>query len=88
MLATRTPENAFFFEKFYRGHDLPHPPAFPVYPAGGPHPIQRTRVDRTDGRRLRAGSVSETVQIWTHSNMNNFQHKNVCKTIDSNTRMC
>lgn len=33
-------------------------------------------------------SVSETVQIWTHSNMNDFQHKNVCKTIDTNTRTC
>lgn len=32
--------------------------------------------------------ASETVQIWTHSNMNDFQHKNVCKTIDTNTRMC
>lgn len=35
-----------------------------------------------------AGNVSETVQIWTHSNMNDFQHKNVCKAIDANTRMC
>lgn len=25
MLATRTPKNAFFFGKFYRGHDPPHP---------------------------------------------------------------
>lgn len=33
-------------------------------------------------------SVSETVQICTHSNMNDFQHKNVCKTIDINTRTC
>lgn len=32
--------------------------------------------------------MSETEQIWTHSNMNDFQHKNVCKTIDTNTRMC
>lgn len=32
--------------------------------------------------------MSETVQIWTHSNMNDFQHKNVCKIIDTNTRMC
>ena len=32
--------------------------------------------------------MSETVQIWTHSNMNDFQHKNVCKTIDINTRTC
>lgn len=39
-------------------------------------------------RVLGAGSVSETVQIWTHSNMNDFQHKNVCKTIDINTRTC
>lgn len=35
-----------------------------------------------------AWSVSETVQICTHSNMNEFQHKNVCKIIDTNTRMC
>lgn len=35
-----------------------------------------------------AWSVSETEQICTHSNMNDFQHKNVCKTIDINTRMC
>lgn len=32
--------------------------------------------------------MSETEQIWTHSNMNDFQHKNVCKAIDINTRMC
>lgn len=32
--------------------------------------------------------MSETVQICTHSNMNEFQHKNVCKIIDTNTRMC
>lgn len=32
--------------------------------------------------------MSETVQICTHSNMNDFQHKNVCKIIDTNTRMC
>lgn len=35
-----------------------------------------------------AGSVSETEQICTHSNMNDFQHKNVCKIIDINTRTC
>ena len=35
-----------------------------------------------------AGNVSETVQIWTHSNTNDFQHKNMCKTVDINTRMC
>ena len=39
-------------------------------------------------RRWMALSVSETVQICTHSNMNDFQHKNVCKIIDTNTRMC
>ena len=38
--------------------------------------------------RWKAWSVSETVQICTHSNMNDFQHKNVCKTIDTNTRTC
>lgn len=32
--------------------------------------------------------MSETEQIWTHSNMNDFQHKNVCKIIDINTRTC
>nr|DAU93231.1 MAG TPA: hypothetical protein [Caudoviricetes sp.] len=45
-------------------------------------------VDRTGAGRWRAGSVSETEQICTHSNMNDFQHKNVCKTIDINTRTC
>lgn len=25
VLATQTPKSAFFFEKFYRGHDPPHP---------------------------------------------------------------
>lgn len=39
-------------------------------------------------RGWRAWSVSETVQICTHSNMNDFQHKNVCKTVDINTRTC
>nr|DAJ91125.1 MAG TPA: hypothetical protein [Caudoviricetes sp.] len=43
---------------------------------------------RTAAGRWKAGSVSETVQIWTHSNMNDFQHKNVCKIIDINTRTC
>lgn len=47
-----------------------------------------TRADRNGAGRWRALSSSETVQIWTHSNMNDFQHKNVCKTIDTNTRMC
>lgn len=48
-----------------------------------------TRADRTGGGCWGgAGSVSETEQICTHSNMNNFQHKNVCKTIDINTRTC
>nr|DAS23680.1 MAG TPA: hypothetical protein [Caudoviricetes sp.] len=46
------------------------------------------RVDRTSGGRWRLRNVSETVQIWTHSNMNDFQHKNVCKTVDINTRTC
>lgn len=32
--------------------------------------------------------MSETEQICTRSNMNDFQHKNVCKTIDINTRTC
>lgn len=43
---------------------------------------------RTAAGRWRAWSVSETVQICTHSNMNDFQHKNVRKTIDINTRTC
>ncbi len=53
----------------------------------GLHSIQDRpcRVDRNGGGVL---GVSETVQIWTHSNMNDFQHKNVCKTIDINTRTC
>lgn len=42
----------------------------------------------TAAERWRARSVSETEQICTHSNMNDFQHKNVCKTIDINTRTC
>lgn len=46
------------------------------------------RVDRTGGGRWRLRNVSETVQICTRSNMNDFQHKNVCKTIDINTRTC
>ena len=42
----------------------------------------------TAAERWRARSVSETEQICTHSNMNDFQHKNVCKAIDINTRTC
>lgn len=42
----------------------------------------------TAAERWRAWSVSETEQICTHSNMNDFQHKNVCKIIDINTRTC
>lgn len=44
--------------------------------------------DLDGGGRWRAWSVSETVQICTRSNMNDFQHKNVCKTVDINTRTC
>lgn len=131
MLVTQTTKNAFFFEKFYRGHDPPHPRRCLYTPPVETPAPQRTRTDctaqaaeqimpdarqttqgktHTPGRghaapvctryqtghagrsgrrrRWRAGSVSETVQIWTHSNMNDFQHKNVCKTIDTNTRMC
>lgn len=53
----------------------------------GLHSIQDRpcRADRNGGGVL---GVSETVQIWTRSNMNDFQHKNVCKTIDTNTRTC
>ena len=56
----------------------------------GLHPIpdRPRRADRTGGGRWRAWSVSETEQICTHSNMNDFQHKNVCKTVDINTRTC
>lgn len=57
----------------------------PVHPCQ----LQRTgRADRDGAERWRAWSVSETEQICTHSSMNDFQHKNVCKTIDINTRMC
>jgi len=43
VLATRTPKTAFFFEKFYRGHDLPHPQrSLYTPPAETPAP-QRTR---------------------------------------------
>ena len=49
---------------------------------------QATRVDQDFAGRWRAWNVSETEQICTHSNMNDFQHKNVCKTVDINTRTC
>ena len=54
-----------------------------------PIPDRPRRADRNGGGGCwRAGSVSETEQIWTPLNMNDFQHKNVCKTVDTNTRMC
>lgn len=60
--------------------------------AGNAAPVctryQTGRADRTGGVCWRAWCMSETVQIWTHSNMNDFQHKNVCKTVDINTRTC
>nr|DAL62812.1 MAG TPA_asm: hypothetical protein [Caudoviricetes sp.] len=45
-------ENAFFFEKFYRGNDPPHPPALPVYPAGAspPTPARPERLHGTGDR--------------------------------------
>lgn len=74
-----------------RATDHPTPPALPIYPRGGgsSQPQNSRTGQRTRKRwRLEAVRVSETEQIWTHSNMNDFQHKNVCKTIDTNTRMC
>lgn len=51
--------------------------------------VPKTRANKYQGRPTpRRLSVSETVQIWTRSNMNDFQHENVCKTIDINTRTC
>lgn len=108
MLVTQTTKNAFFFEKFYRGHDPPHPQSClytPPVETPSPSAPGQTAQHRQQGRpcqmqgrprgaigtaaeRWRARSVSETEQICTHSNMNDFQHKNVCKTIDINTRTC
>lgn len=57
----RNAENAFFFEKFYRGHDLPHPRRSlytpPVAPCAPAHPdvlhitgSSRTRAGKYQGR--------------------------------------
>lgn len=65
------------------------PLSTPAHPDGlHSIPDRPHRIDRDSGGRWRAGNVSETVQICTHSNMNDFQHKNVCKTVDINTRTC
>ena len=42
-IGKENPENAFFFEKFYRGHDLPHPRLAPYTPPVSPCTLQRTR---------------------------------------------
>ena len=43
----RTQKNAFFFEKFYRGHDLPHPRRSLHTPPVDTTAPQRTRTDYT-----------------------------------------
>ena len=44
VLVARPPKNAFFFEKFYRGHHLPNPRLSPYTPPVT-HSPQRTRAD-------------------------------------------
>lgn len=73
----------------------PQPPAHPDRPHSTRSRAGRARCKADNAGQIvpaagrwRAWSVSETEQICTHSNMNDFQHKNVCKTIDTNTRTC
>lgn len=87
-----------FFEFFLREVSTAPPPGSPYIPQRWRPQPQRTRTACTSqatgqatpdrSHHWRAWSVSETEQICTHSNMNDFQHKNVCKTIDINTRTC
>lgn len=55
MLARVAPKNAFFFEKFYRGHDLPHPRRSPYTPpVDTPAPAHPDRLHSTGSSADRA----------------------------------
>lgn len=81
MLARVAPKNAFFFEKFYRGHDLPHPRRSPYTPPvdtpAPAHPERLHSADSSAGRvRARAGQVpGQTMQGTTRARTLDTLHR-------------
>lgn len=63
----RNAKNAFFFEKFYRGHDLPHPRR-PLYtpPVEAPAPAHPDRLHSTGSSADRARCKPDRPQQATH----------------------
>ena len=61
VLATRTPKTAFFFEKFYRGHDLPHPRRSLYTP-----PVETPAPAHPDGLHI-TGSKADHARQGTHA---------------------
>lgn len=63
MLVTQTTKNAFFFEKFYRGHDPPHPQSC-LYtpPVETPAPAHPDRLHSTGSRAGRARTRADKYQ--------------------------
>lgn len=77
----RNTENAFFFEKFYRGHDLPHPRrSLYTPPVETPAPAHPNGLHTTGSRagraRTRAGQVpGQTMQGTTHARALDTLHR-------------
>ena len=66
MLARGTLKNAFFFEKFYRGHHLPHPRLSPYTPPVETPAPQRTRTACTSQAALQAvQEPGRCAHAWT-----------------------
>jgi len=63
VLVTQTTKNAFFFEKFYRGHDPPHPQSC-LYtpPVETPAPAHPDRLHSTGSRAGRARTRADKYQ--------------------------
>ena len=64
-MATRTPKNAFFFEKFYRGHDLLHPRrSLYTPPVETQAPAHPDRLHSTGSRAGRAKCKADHATHW------------------------
>jgi len=67
MLVARAPENVFFFEKFYRGHDPPHPRRSlytpPVETQAPAHP-ERLHITGSKADHARHGTHARTLEGW------------------------
>lgn len=75
-MARGTPKNAFFFEKFYRGHDPPHPRRSlytpPVDTPAPAHPerlhITGSRAGRSGCKADHAGQIGTAAGCWMAGN--------------------